>query len=63
MRVRVLAEVCVGHAMCLLACPEIFHISDEDGHAYILAPDVPPQFEAAVANAVNGCPEGAIKTY
>lgn len=63
MQVRVKAEVCVGHAMCLLACPQIFQISDDGGHAYTLSPEVPADLEEAVLQAVRGCPEVAIETY
>ena len=63
MRGRVKDDVCQGHGMCLLACPELFQLSDEDGHAYLLAEDVPPELEAKVDQAVRGCPEQAIETY
>jgi ferredoxin len=46
--------------MCLLACPEVFQLSDEDGHAYVLNENVPPEFESSVALAVRSCPEQAI---
>ena len=62
MKVRVKPEVCVGHGMCVLACPEIFRLSDEDGHAIVADEDVPPELEDAIAQAVRGCPEGAIET-
>lgn len=62
MKVRVKSEVCVGHAMCILACPEVFQLSDEDGHAYVTSADVPEGLEYAVEQAVRGCPEGAIVT-
>jgi ferredoxin len=63
MKVHVKPEVCVGHGMCPLACPEIFVLSDEDGHASVRMEDVPPELEAAVDAAVRGCPEGAIETF
>lgn len=63
MRVRIDPEVCQGHAMCSLACPQIFQLSDEDGHAFVEDEQVPPQFEDAVEQAVRSCPEGAISTY
>lgn len=62
MKVFVDAAVCVGHAMCTLACPEIFQLSDEDGHAFTVTEDVPASLEEAVEQAVRGCPEGAIHT-
>lgn len=63
MRVRVDNDRCVGHGMCRLACPEVFELSDEDGHAYVVDENVPPEFEEAVDQAVRGCPEQAIATF
>jgi ferredoxin len=62
-RVRVKDELCVGHSMCWLACPEIFHLSDEDGHAYVLHEDVLEAHEAAVRQAEQSCPEQAIEIF
>lgn len=63
MKVRVLDDRCVGHGMCRLACPEIFELNDEDGHAFVLMEDVPPELTEAVDFAVRSCPEGAVETY
>ncbi len=60
MKVRVDEYRCVGHGMCYLAAPEVFQLSDEDGHAYVLSEDVPPGLEEAVYQAQRGCPEQAI---
>ncbi len=49
--------------MCILACPQLFQLNDDDAHAFTLAEDVPPELEDDVLCAVRGCPEGAIKTY
>ena len=62
MKVRIDADLCQGHAMCALACPRVFKLSDEDGHAWLDDENVPPEFEAAVEQAVRSCPEGAIRT-
>lgn len=63
MRVRVRDDVCVGHAMCILACPELFELSDEDGHASVRSEDVPAELEAGVEQALRSCPEGAIEIF
>lgn len=63
MKVRINAGRCVGHAMCNLAAPEIFKLSDEDGHAFVVSENVPPEFEDAVRQAERGCPEEAIEIY
>lgn len=53
---------CVGHGMCKLAAPNVFDLSDEDGHGYVISEDLPPGFEEAVEQAERGCPEGAVRT-
>ena len=60
MKVRVDGDRCVGHGMCHLAAPDIFRLSDEDGHAYVLTEDVPADLGEAVLQAERGCPEQAI---
>lgn len=60
MKVRILDERCVGHGMCRLACPEVFELNDEDGHAFVLKEDVPAELEEAVSQALRGCPEQAV---
>ena len=54
--------MCIACDLCALACPDVFKLNDEDGHAYLLDETVPPQFEDAVEMAVRSCPEGAIST-
>jgi ferredoxin len=61
MRVQIKAEICQGHGMCLLACPEIFQLNDDDGHAVLIKEQVPPEFEHNVRQAVLSCPEQAIE--
>lgn len=63
MKVRIKAELCVGHGMCRLACPQIFQLSDEDGRAYVVQQDVPAALEEAVEFAIGSCPEQAIETF
>lgn len=60
MRVKINDALCVGHSMCALACPELFRVNDEDGHAYLESEIVPAGLEEAVDHAQRGCPEGAI---
>jgi ferredoxin len=60
MQVRIDPDVCQGHTLCALAAPEIFLLRDEDGHAYVMSPEVPPGQEDLVRKAVATCPEGAI---
>ena len=60
MKVRVDGHRCVGHGMCYLAAPDVFQLSDEDGHAYVLSEDVPADLNEAVHQAQRSCPEQAI---
>jgi ferredoxin len=60
MKVKVDPSICQGHGMCFLYCPDIFQLSDEDGHAYVASEDVPPDLEEAVELAQRSCPEQAI---
>ena len=61
MRVLVNPNICQGHAMCILACPEIFDLSDEDGHAFVTQDVVPEELESNVRHAQQSCPEQAIE--
>jgi ferredoxin len=60
MRVRVDAAVCQGHTLCNFAAPGVFHLRDDDGHAYVEDENVPAGMEEAVRRAIDGCPERAI---
>jgi len=59
MRVSVDAERCEGHARCWDLCPEVFDLDDE-GHAFVKLPDVPPELEEKAAHAARNCPERAV---
>jgi len=61
MRVRVNPDLCQGHSMCALACPEVFTLSDEDGHASATPGPVPKVHEDKVLQAQRSCPEQAIE--
>ena len=61
MKVSIDDARCVGHGMCKLAAPEIFELSDEDGHGFVLQPQVPSALTEAVRQAERGCPEGAVR--
>lgn len=60
MKVSIDTAKCVGHGMCRLAAPEIFDLSDDDGHGFVLMEEVPPGLEEAVEQAQRGCPEDAV---
>ena len=54
-------DVCQGHTLCNMAAPEIFHLRDEDGHAYVAVDgDLTPEQLELARQAELGCPERAI---
>ena len=59
MQVSVDPDRCQGHARCWGICPEVFELDDE-GHASVPRPDVPPELEDKVRDAMRNCPERAI---
>jgi ferredoxin len=61
MRVSVNPDRCQGHSMCVLKCPKIFQLDDDDGHASALVEKVPAELESAVRLAADSCPEQAIE--
>lgn len=60
-RVSVEPQKCQGHTACAMAAPDVFGLSDEDGHSYVLLPDVPPHLHDAVRRAQANCPERAVQ--
>jgi len=60
MKVTVNDSLCRGHGVCVALCPEVFTLLD-DGYAEAIEDDVPAEFEGAVAEAIDACPEHAIK--
>lgn len=60
MRVRVDPERCQGHTLCAMRAPDVFELSDVDGHATARCSEVPKALEAAVREAEDTCPERAI---
>ena len=59
MKATVDDQRCRGHGVCLTICPEVFTLTD-DGYAVAQEGEVPAELEAAVAEAVESCPEHAI---
>jgi ferredoxin len=57
--VSIEADRCQGHARCWEICPEVFALDDE-GLAYVVAPEVPAELEAKAREAADNCPERAI---
>jgi ferredoxin len=59
MRVRVDYDKCEGHALCVLAAPEVFELGDDDRSRVVL---VQPgeELRAKVESAVRSCPKQAV---
>jgi ferredoxin len=49
--------------MCFMACPQVFQLSDEDGHASVVAETVPDVYQDAVRQAQQSCPEQAVEIF
>ena len=63
MKVKVNPELCQGHTLCAMAAPDVFGLSDIDGHATAIDGDVPTELEEGVREAVRSCPEQAITIH
>jgi ferredoxin len=63
MEVEIDLEVCVGHGKCYLVAPEVFEPGDDLGRAKILreVSSSEPDLLRRTKNAVDGCPEGALR--
>ena len=60
MKVRVDPNICQGHTLCAMTAPDLFVLSDEDGHASAIHEDVPAGQEELAREAARSCPEQAI---
>ena len=60
MKVRVDPAICQGHTLCAMTAPDLFVLSEEDGHAQALSEDVPTGQEELAREAARSCPEQAI---
>jgi ferredoxin len=59
MKVRVDADLCVGHGRCYALAPDVF-APDDFGHCEILVPDVDGPLTEQARLGVDNCPEQAI---
>ncbi|KID30194.1 ferredoxin [Prauserella rugosa] len=60
MKVRADENRCQGHGLCNMTAPDVFDLSDEDGHVVIRTPEVPPELEDDAARGAEACPEIAL---
>lgn len=61
MRIRTLEGRCVGAGQCVLAAPDLFDQSDEDGTVVVLRDVVDAEHEAGAQAALGRCPSGTIR--
>ncbi|MGV0870621.1 ferredoxin [Mycolicibacterium sp. XJ879] len=60
MKLSVDSKRCQGHTLCHMVAPELFVLSETDGHASPAVDEVPPELIHVAQMAVEGCPEQAI---
>jgi ferredoxin len=53
-------DSCEANAVCVGIIPEVFDLDDDD-NLHILRPDVTPDVEDRVRQAVASCPKAALK--
>ncbi|SHM05354.1 ferredoxin [Actinacidiphila paucisporea] len=54
-------DVCVGAGQCVLAAPDVFDQSDEDGLSYVLVDPLPEELTPSVRDAATRCPARAVQ--
>ena len=59
MKVQVDFSLCESNGVCMGVAPDVFLLNDDDTLS-ILQPDVEPENQAAVLDAVRQCPRQAI---
>ena len=58
-KVRVDADLCVGHGRCYVLAPDVF-ATDDFGHCVVLEAHPPDALEAQARVGADNCPEQAI---
>ena len=61
MRVEVDFGLCEANAVCTALAPDVFVLDDEDVLT-VLTPDIAPELESQVDDAIRQCPRQAIQT-
>ena len=54
-------ERCQGHGRCYAIAPALFEVTDDHGHSAAVGTDVPEELVEDAKDAVESCPERAIK--
>ena len=63
MKLKVDSNRCQGHTLCHLVAPDLFALSEIDGHASPTVAEVPEEMIGEAQIAADGCPEQAISVY
>jgi ferredoxin len=58
--VEVDAGRCQGHTICAMRAPEVFELSEIDGHASVRISRPEGELQAKAREAAGSCPEQAI---
>lgn len=61
MRLLVNPDRCQGHALCASTAPDLFELSDEDGHSTAIAGDLTQDQQPLARRAAMACPENAVR--
>ena len=60
MTVRIDQTKCIGSGQCVLAAPDVFDQSDDDGLGLVLISEPPEELLPEVRDAVDRCPAQAV---
>jgi ferredoxin len=59
MKIEVDWDLCESNGVCMGIIPEVFHLDDDD-MLHVLQPEVTPENEELIRDAVRQCPRQAI---
>lgn len=63
MKLTVDSNRCQGHTLCHLSAPELFVLSEIEGHASAAVEEVPEGSRHLAQTAADACPEQAIAIH
>ena len=61
MKIEVDFGLCESNGVCVGIIPEVFHLDEQD-YLHVLQPEVTPENESRIREAVRQCPRQAIST-
>jgi ferredoxin len=61
MRARVDTDLCGGHMLCTMECPEVFEFDNDSGKSRVAVDAIPTDQLERVRAAERACPERAIE--